>query len=110
MWRNKNNLLAFINTELKRGLVIGRDVRKTAKILQRQEAVTYKQAERLVRTENCVARTEGTLEGYRQSNVINAVEILVAGDERTCPSCSSRAGEVVRLDRAIIGDNIPPFH
>lgn len=110
VWRNKNNLLAFINTELKRGLVIGRDVRKTAKILQRQETVTYKQAERLVRTENCVARTEGTLEGYRQSNVINAVEILVAGDERMCPSCGSKAGEVIQLNRVIIGDNVPPFH
>ena len=110
IWRNKDNLLAFINTELKKGLVTGRDVRKTAKLLQQQEQVTYYQASRLVRTENCAARTAGTLEGYRQSRAISAVEILVAGDERMCPGCGSRAGVVVALSQAVLGDNVPPFH
>lgn len=110
VWRNKDNLLAFINSELKRGLVTGQDVRKTAQLLQQQEAVTYRQAERLVRTENCVARTEGTLEGYRRSDSVRSVEILVAGDERMCPSCGSRAGAVIQLDKVVVGDNVPPFH
>lgn len=110
VWRNKDNIVAFINSEVRKGLVTGQDVRETAKILQLQEAVAYHQAKRLVRTENCVARTQGTLNGYRQSNTINAVEILVAGDERMCPGCGSKAGTVIQLDKVVIGDNVPPFH
>ena len=110
VWRNKDNIVAFVNSEVRKGLVTGQDVRETAKILQLQEAVAYHQAERLVRTENCAARTQGTLNGYKNSGTVNAVEILVANDERMCPNCGSRAGTVIQLDKAVIGGNIPPFH
>ena len=110
VWRNKDNIVAFVNSEVKKGLVTGQDVRETAKLLHLQEAVAYHQAERLVRTENCVARTQGTLNGYKNSGTVNAVEILVANDERMCPNCGSRAGTVIQLDKAVIGNNIPPFH
>ena len=110
VWRNKDNIVAFVNSEVKKGLVTGQDVRETAKLLHLQEAVAYHQAERLVRTENCVARTQGTLNGYKNSGTVNAVEILVANDERMCPNCGSRAGTVIQLDKAVIGGNIPPFH
>ena len=110
VWRNKDNIVAFVNSEVRKGLVTGQDVRETAKILQLQEAVAYHQAERLVRTENCAARTQGTLNGYKNSGTVNAVEILVANDERMCPDCGSRAGTVIQLDKAVMGNNIPPFH
>ena len=110
VWRNKDNIVAFVNSEVRKGLVTGQDVRETAKLLHLQEAVAYHQAERLVRTENCVARTQGTLNGYKNSGTVNAVEILVANDERMCPNCGSRAGTVIQLDKAVIGNNIPPFH
>lgn len=110
VWRNKDNIVAFVNSEVKKGLVTGQDVRETAKLLHLQEAVAYHQAERLVRTENCVARTQGTLNGYKNSGTVNAVEILVANDERMCPNCGSKAGTVIQLDKAVIGNNIPPFH
>ena len=110
VWRNKDNIVAFVNSEVKKGLVTGQDVRETAKLLHLQEAVAYHQAERLVRTENCVARTQGTLNGYKNSGTVNAVEILVANDERMCPNCGSRAGTVIQLDKAVMGNNIPPFH
>lgn len=110
VWRNKDNIVAFVNSEVRKGLVTGQDVRETAKLLHLQEAVAYHQAERLVRTENCVARTQGTLNGYKNSGTVNAVEILVANDERMCPNCGSRAGTVIQLDKAVIGGNIPPFH
>ena len=110
VWRNKDNIVAFVNSEVRKGLVTGQDVRETAKLLHLQEAVAYHQAERLVRTENCAARTQGTLNGYKNSGTVNAVEILVANDERMCPNCGSRAGTVIQLDKAVIGNNIPPFH
>lgn len=110
VWRNKNNIVAFINTEITKGLVTGRDIRKTAKLLLAQQGVAKYQAARLVRTENCAARTAGTLRGYKDSKTVKYVEILVAGDERMCPGCGSKAGEVIPLNKAIIGDNIPPFH
>ena len=110
VWRNKDNIVAFVNSEVRKGLVTGQDVRETAKLLHLQEAVAYHQAERLVRTENCAARTQGTLNGYKNSGTVNAVEILVANDERMCPNCGSRAGTIIQLDKAVIGNNIPPFH
>lgn len=110
IWKNKDKLLTFINTEIRRGLVQGTDVRKTAKKLKDSMKVTEYQAKRLVVTESAIARTEGSLEAYRQSEVVNELIVLVTMDKRTCPQCKNYDNYVVRVDEAIVGDNIPPYH
>lgn len=110
IWRNKNQLLNWINDDLTKGIIRGDSIQKMGKSLKDRCRSTRYQAERLVRTESCHAYTQGTLDGYTDSKVVDAVEILTAGDERMCPTCSSKDGVVVPLDEARAGDNIPPVH
>ena len=110
VWNNKDKLITFIRTELRKGLVEGRDVRKTAKILEKHLGVSEYEARRLVVTENCIARTQGSLEGYRQSNVVEYVTIIACLDKRTCVDCRDADGQVIKLSDAVVGVNVPPLH
>lgn len=110
IWKNKDKLIAFINTEVRKGVVQGIDVRKTAKKLQESMEVQKYQAKRLVVTETASIQLNGTLEGYKQSGVVEKVQVLVAMDKRTCGKCKDHEGAIVELSKAVVGDNIPPFH
>ena len=110
IWKNKDKLIAFINTELRKGIVQGIDVRKTTKKLQETMQVQKYQAKRLVVTETQVAQQDGALEGYRKSGVVEKVRVISAGDKKVCGECRDKDEEVVNLDEARIGDNVPPFH
>lgn len=110
IWRNKRQLLNWINDDLTKGMVRGDSIQKMGRSLRDRCHVAKYQAERLVRTESCNAYTQGTLHGYEDSKVVDAVEIMIAGDERTCPTCSDNDGVVVPSNEARAGDTIPPFH
>lgn len=110
IWRNKAQLLNWINDELTKGIIRGDSIQKMGKSLKERCNVAKYQAERLVRTESCNAYTQGSMHGYEDSKVVDAVEVLTAGDERMCGNCSSHDGEVVPLNEAKAGDNCPPFH
>lgn len=110
IWRNKAQLLNWINDDLTKGIVRGDSIQKMTKSLKERCNVAKYQAERLVRTESCNAYTQGTIDGYEDSKVVDAVEIMAAGDERMCPTCSSKDATTVILSEARAGDNIPPIH
>lgn len=110
IWRNKRQLLNWINDDLTKGMVRGDSIQKMGQSLRQRCHVAKYQAERLVRTESCYAYTQGSLHGYEDSKLVNAVEIMIAGDQRTCPGCMDNDGVVVPLNEARAGDTIPPFH
>ena len=110
VWRNKQQLLNWINDDLTKAMVRGDSIKKMTQSLRDRCSVAKYQAERLVRTESCNAFTQGTLHGYEDSKVVDAYEVMSAGDNRTCGSCSSHNGEVVALSEARAGDNLPPYH
>ena len=110
VWRNKQQLLNWINDDLTKAMVRGDSIKKMTQSLRDRCSVAKYQAERLVRTESCNAFTQGTLHGYEDSKVVDAYEVMSAGDNRTCSSCSSHNGEVVALSEARAGDNLPPYH
>lgn len=110
IWRNKRQLLNWINDDLTKGIIRGDSIQKMGKSLRQRCHVAKYQAERLVRTESCYAYTQGSLHGYEDSKLVNAVEIMIAGDQRTCPTCMDNDGVVVPLNEARAGDTIPPFH
>lgn len=110
IWRNKRQLLNWINDDLTKGMIRGDSIQKMGKSLRQRCHVAKYQAERLVRTESCYAYTQGSLHGYEDSKLVNAVEIMIAGDQRTCPTCIDKEGEVIPLSETRPGDNIPPFH
>lgn len=110
IWKNKDKLIAFINTELRKGIVQGIDVRKTTKKLQDTMQVQKYQAKRLVVTETQVAQQSGALEGYRKSGVVEKVRVISAGDKKVCGVCRDNDDTIIPLEEAVVGDNVPPFH
>ena len=110
IWKNKDKLVAFIRSEIRTGLVRGTNVRKTAKKLEKLLNVTAYEAKRLVVTENCIARTQGSLDGYMKSDVVQYLCIIVAMDEKTCVDCRDQETAIIKKEEAQVGVNIPPFH
>jgi SPP1 gp7 family putative phage head morphogenesis protein len=76
-------------------------------------AVGYR-AEMIARTEVIHASNFATLEGYKQSGVVQAKEWLTAFDERTCPVCEEMNGKQVKLgsnfDTEFGEEQYPPAH
>ncbi len=104
---NKNKTLASIKVEIVKGIRSGRNPRETIKKVQQLGNMTKYEAARLVRTENALARVDGAIEGYMQSDLIQKVIIIAVGDDKTCPDCRSRDGvimnkEDVRADGIIL--------
>lgn len=110
IWRSNDNLMNLIRQDVVRGIIRGTDIRKVIKEVKNKYNMVKYQAERLVRTESCYIRTESRLDGYKKSKVVEAVEIITAGDDRVCGKCSDTSGVIIPLDKAATGDNIPPLH
>lgn len=95
---NKNKTLASIKVEIVKGIRSGRNPRDTIKKVQQLGKMTRYEAERLVRTENALARVEGAIEGYMQDDMIQKVIIIAVGDKKTCPDCRDRDGTIMKKE------------
>ncbi len=95
---NKNKTLASIKVEIIKGIRSGRNPRDTIKKVQQLGKMSKYEAERLVRTENALARVEGAIEGYMQDDSIQKVIIIAVGDQKTCPDCRDRDGTIMNKE------------
>ena len=95
---NKNKTLASIKVEIVRGITSGRNPRETIKKVQKLGNMTKYEAERLVRTENALARVEGAIEGYMTDDGVQKVIIIAVGDRVTCPECRDRDGTIMNKE------------
>lgn len=109
IWRNKNQLINWIEDDLTKNLIKGTSVQNMAADLKNRSNTAYYQAERLVRTETNYALNQGHLNGYKKAG-IKKYEILAHIDERTSEICRKKNREVINVMEAIVGTNLPPFH
>lgn len=109
VWRNKRQLLNWINDELTKHIIKGSSVQRMAKDLMDKANVLKYQAERLVRTETNFVMTQGHLNGYKDAN-IKQYKILAHIDGRTSEICRRKNGQIINISDSIVGTNCPPFH
>lgn len=109
IWRNKSQLLNYINDDLVKGIIKGSSIQNMSKDLMNRCNSLYYQAERLVRTETNYAMNQGHLNGYKDAG-IQQYQIMAYIDNRTSSICRSKDGEVVNVNGAMTGNNLPPFH
>lgn len=110
IWRNKDQLLNWINDDLTKNLIKGTSVQKMAADLKERCDTAYKHAERLVRTETNYALNQGHLNGYKKAGV-KKYEILAKLDARTSTICREKNGQIVEIEEGgQVGENCPPFH
>ena len=69
-------------------------------------------AERIARTETINAYSEGNLEGYRQSGVVQGKEWLTGGDNESCDNCQANEDQgIIDLEEDFqSGDDAPTAH
>ena len=70
---------------------------------------SYSNAIRLVRTESCWVMNEATVNNYKE-NGIKEYEFMAFLDKKTSPQCRELDGEVISLEDAKAGKNLPPLH
>ena len=109
IWSNKVATMNNIKETIVKGLIQGKSVQKMGSELRKLEGVSKYQAERLVRTETNFFMTKSHIDGYKASSVVDAVEVCVQYDERTCPDCETMDRTVVRLNEVSYRSNVPPF-
>lgn len=109
IWRNKNQLINYINDDLTRGLIKGSSIKNMSKDLMNRCNTLYYQAERLVRTETNYAMTQGHKNGYKDAGLIE-FEFSAHIDGRTSPQCRAMDGQVFLIDESVVGTNTPPMH
>lgn len=109
VWRNTKALAETLNDELVNCLLSGKSSSDLKKILMERFSVSYNRASTLVRTESAHFQNAAAINRYKDAGV-KYVKVLVSPDERTCDECSAHEGELIPIDAAIQGINIPPFH
>ena len=110
IWSNKASTMNMLKETISKGIIQGQSIQNMAKNVMDKEKVTRYNAERLVRTETNFYMTKGHIDGYKESGVVEALQIDEYIDGRTCSACKNKDGTIVKLSEVIYGDNVPPFH
>ena len=109
IWSNIDNLAKAIKNQVIVGLNKGINYRTMSQNIAKKFDTSYKNAERLVRTETAHIQNQATLMGYKDSGVVK-YEFLAVLDSRTSHTCASLNGEVFKTENAMEGENYPPMH
>ena len=109
IWNNKQQLSKTIKEEITQMLIRGESSKKVSQRVATRMDTSYKNAVRLVQTEHSYVMNEASKYTYEDLN-IEKYEILSTFDNRTCKDCGKYDGKKVEIKKAIVGDNLPPFH
>ena len=109
IWSNTDNLAKAIKNEVIVGLNKGINYMTMSKNIAKKFETSYRNAERLVRTETNHIQNQATLMGYRDAGVVK-YEFLAVLDSRTSHTCASLNGEIFKTENAMEGENYPPMH
>nr|DAR83087.1 MAG TPA: minor capsid protein [Caudoviricetes sp.] len=109
IWSNTDNLAKAIKNEVLIGLNKGINYKTMSQNIAKKFETSYKNAERLVRTETNHIQNQATLMGYTDAGVVK-YQFLAVLDSRTSHTCSDLNGEVFKTEDATEGENYPPMH
>lgn len=109
IWSNTDNLAKAIKNEVVIGLNKGLNYRTMSQNIAKKFETSYRNAERLVRTETNHIQNQATLMGYTDAGVVK-YQFLAVLDSRTSHICSELNGEVFKTEDATEGENYPPMH
>lgn len=109
IWKNTEKLSATLKTTISQGLHRGLSVKKLSKQLSKEMGVSYKNAERLVRTELNFVQNYAAKESLEAAG-LEEYEFIAVLDNRTTPRCQALDGTYHLLEEYSPGTNAPPMH
>ena len=109
LWENKRVLHFHVRETITQGLIQGKGVPQMTKDLSDRMGSSFKNAERLIRTETSHFHNEATKTAYRTAGV-KEYEYMATLDNRTSSVCKGLDGKHFKLSEAKTGVNYPPMH
>lgn len=105
IWNNKNKTARVLKQGIEDCVINGTNKDKLVEHVKTTFGKGFKDADRIVRSELMHVLNEGQRQTYKARGYTN-LEILVALDERTCPTCGAKDGKIIPID----SNEIPPIH
>lgn len=99
-----------LKTMLAQEFVRGRSPRQVSKELSEKVGISYRAAQKLVRTEMNHISNEATMKAYKDSGVVRRFQYVSTLDSRTSPICRHFDGKIFSIKEGEAGVNIPPLH
>lgn len=109
LWQNKQALVFNTREIITQGLIQGKSVGTMSSALSAKMGQSYKNAERLIRTETTHIHGEADRAAYNEAGV-EEYEYMATLDARTCETCGALDGKVFKVKDAKPGVNYPPMH
>lgn len=109
LWQSKQALLFNLREITTRGLIQGKGIVTMSKEISEKMGQSYKNAERLIRTETNHLHNEAEKAAYKAAGV-KEYEFVATLDSRTSAVCADLDGKHFSLSEARPGTNFPPMH
>lgn len=109
IWANNGITNDKIEQLVLEHITTGQSSRKMAQRLNEQVGVSKFEAERLIRTETSYIVNQADLDASKEMGV-EKLKFVATLDSRTSKVCRNNDGELVDVDKAVPGKNIPPLH
>lgn len=106
---NIDNLKYNLKEIMQAGVIKGQSYTQMARLLADKTNSSYKSSFRLIKTEMTAAITQANLDTYKQCGV-EYVKIINSKKDNVCPYCKKKNNTKVKLNKARIGVNLPPYH
>ena len=99
IWTNTNALAQRTKDKLTDLVAIGKLPEEVKKELQKEFNVSYRVADRLIRTEASHVFNTASIERYEEAGV-EQIEVLVEDDDSICDDCLALDGQIFDIDKA----------
>ncbi|MEG2531355.1 MAG: minor capsid protein, partial [Raoultibacter sp.] len=109
VWSNTARLAATLEEKITAAFLSGKSNFALEREITEQFGCSFREAERLIRTETSYVCNEAAVQSYLDSG-LEAFEFLCTEDTLTCKLCGAQDGEITPLARRKIGKNAPPMH
>lgn len=107
IWMYQDMLKAELSSQLKIGLIQGRNPRELARHISKVFGVSRTNAERLMQTELARVQTEAQKQSYER-NGYDQYEFIA--EPTACPICQALDGKVFDVKKMLPGENASPIH
>lgn len=108
-WKQKNELVSTVSTELTQAIMRGDSPDKAIKTISEKFNVAKSKAGRLVMTESAYFASEAQKDCFNELNV-DKFEIVATLDSHTSQICQGLDGQVFDMKDYQAGVTAPPFH
>lgn len=109
IWKDREKLVKALDDIVVKGLAVGDNYDKMSDKLAKRMDTSKSNAKRLIMTESARMENEGLLSYYQR---IGAKQLIFVAtlDMKTSDICRAMDGQIIPIEEARIGLNVPPLH